>query len=682
MIFRNKYLDGNILLLALVKWLASGFFSSEYVDRLFIPFVNLFADKGWQAYSLFEASFPYPPLTPVILLPFVKAAQWINIPFATNMLFHFPLLVADLGIFIYLIKLNPLKANRIKYLYFLSPVVFFASFMHGQLDLLPTFFIFSSSFYLIKDKKIRSFLLFGVSVAIKWHTIVALPFYFVYLYRREGFRKEWFKLLAAGMIPLTISLLPFMSWESIYQFFSVPEGRFLFETFFEVMNLKLLVFPLIYFSLLTFSISYPRLNGDLFLALMAIVFIMFVITVYPNPGWFVWFIPFLVHILVRSAHNKTEAGLIYGFLSMAFLVFFLFFYDHPFNSYANLKFLEHPASSPVQNSDFRDTSFTFLVCSLLIAMVFIYRTAIERSHLFKRRFEAFLIGIAGDSGAGKSQVLSSLKKALGESIVTTLEGDGEHKWERGHENWQVFTHLNPKANALHRQLSHLISLKRGEATTRSDYNHQSGIFTPKRTIHPNDFIALAGLHPFYLKAARDKYDIKIYLETQEELRQHWKILRDQKERKKSHEEVLAQIQSRAEDAQKYIHPQAKYADLIIRYKVSKQIEPGITQINTKDIHLEYEIDIDIPMELFLKRLSEVGIKILEHEYNDELTRQIIKLNCPDDFTSLVMQHDFSEPFEAFNIQNPVWETGINGLNQAVLLFCVFKKYMGIENEEI
>jgi uridine kinase len=66
--------------------------------------------------------------------------------------------------------------------------------------------------------------------------------------------------------------------------------------------------------------------------------------------------------------------------------------------------------------------------------------------------EAVCIGVGGDSASGKSTMLGLIKLLLNEKLID-LEGDGDHKWERGDDNWNVFSHLNPKGNFLYKQAS-------------------------------------------------------------------------------------------------------------------------------------------------------------------------------------------------------------------------------------
>jgi len=84
----------------------------------------------------------------------------------------------------------------------------------------------------------------------------------------------------------------------------------------------------------------------------------------------------------------------------------------------------------------------------------------------------------------------------------------DHKWERGDTHWQQFTHLDPKANYIHRQAEQLLALKAGRSVVRMIYDHSTGKFRKSGEIKPSEFIVLDGLHPFYLPKMRKIIDLK------------------------------------------------------------------------------------------------------------------------------------------------------------------------------
>jgi len=176
-----------------------------------------------------------------------------------------------------------------------------------------------------------------------------------------------------------------------------------------------------------------------------------------------------------------------------------------------------------------------------------------------------VIAIAGDSGSGKSTLLKVLTPLFEESNILTLETDRYHKWERGNENYQTYTHLNPYANHLEKMYEDVYDLKIGNEIYQVDYDHSSGRFTQKEKIESKNNILICGLHTLYGNKIKDIIDMKIYLDTDRELIKKWKIQRDVNERGYSMEKVLKQIEFREKDYEEYIIKQKENADIIIQF---------------------------------------------------------------------------------------------------------------------
>jgi len=187
----------------------------------------------------------------------------------------------------------------------------------------------------------------------------------------------------------------------------------------------------------------------------------------------------------------------------------------------------------------------------------------------------YVIGIAGDSGSGKTTLARFFKSHLDTDRSVYIEADGLHKWERGDSNWNLYTHLNPKANELHKQLDMVEKLKMHQVAFGRDYEHSNGTFSKEYVIRPKEYIVLIGLHPWYLPKMREVIDLKIFLATDEILRRHWKILRDVIERGHSKEKVVEQIERRVEDAGLFVNPQRDTSDIVLTIKTKKiDLIPG------------------------------------------------------------------------------------------------------------
>jgi hypothetical protein len=82
-------------------------------------------------------------------------------------------------------------------------------------------------------------------------------------------------------------------------------------------------------------------------------------------------------------------------------------------------------------------------------------------------------------------------------------------------------------------------------------------------IHSNDFVIASGLHALYLPILRDCYNLRIYLDIDEGLRRHFKLIRDVQQRGHSVERVLNSFEKREPDSERFIRPQAAYGDLTL-----------------------------------------------------------------------------------------------------------------------
>ena len=94
------------------------------------------------------------------------------------------------------------------------------------------------------------------------------------------------------------------------------------------------------------------------------------------------------------------------------------------------------------------------------------------------------------------------------------------------------------------------------------YDHITGRFTKPRRIKFNDVIIVSGLHALLLPALRERYDVRVFLDMDEELRRHYKIRRDVGERGHSVESIERSIERRLPDAVRFINPQRAQADVV------------------------------------------------------------------------------------------------------------------------
>ncbi len=186
--------------------------------------------------------------------------------------------------------------------------------------------------------------------------------------------------------------------------------------------------------------------------------------------------------------------------------------------------------------------------------------------------QVVLIGVAGDSGCGKSTFLRRLEDLFGKEFMTVICLDDYHSLDRKGRKKAGVTALNPKANNFDLMYEQIKAIKEGNAIDKPIYNHETGELDPPERVEPNKVVVIEGLHPLYDERVRELVDFSVYLDISEEVKINWKIQRDMAERGHTYEDILASIRSRKPDFTAYIEPQKEYADVVIEVLPTQLIE--------------------------------------------------------------------------------------------------------------
>jgi phosphoribulokinase len=135
--------------------------------------------------------------------------------------------------------------------------------------------------------------------------------------------------------------------------------------------------------------------------------------------------------------------------------------------------------------------------------------------------------------------------------------------------------------AVHQHLGHL---RAGEAIMKPVYSHKDGTFEASEYVQPAQFTIVEGMLGFHTAAMRETYDVRVFLDPPEPLRRRWKVLRDCSRRGYTTDEVLEEIDRRGSDAEAFIRPQQRHADIVISFMegdnqetldVSATMRPGL-----------------------------------------------------------------------------------------------------------
>jgi phosphoribulokinase len=187
---------------------------------------------------------------------------------------------------------------------------------------------------------------------------------------------------------------------------------------------------------------------------------------------------------------------------------------------------------------------------------------------------AIVVGVVGDSGAGKTTITRGLVRVLGDVHCTHVSADDYHRYDRGRRAELGVTPLHPDSNHLDIFTQHLIHLRRGEPVLKPVYDHRDGTFQPPVYVRPATFLVVEGLLNFHTETLRSVHDVCVMLTPPEELRRSWKLKRDCTGRGYTTDQVLSELDRRAHDAETYIQPQRRHADIVVAFCPNPSGDPA------------------------------------------------------------------------------------------------------------
>lgn len=295
-------------------------------------------------YDYSDSVFNYPPAVYFTVGIFNwMLTSWIDHSFHDNFLFHFPDTLGDLRLHLHLFLLKIpylpfdiatalmlykfFSAKREKFLAFtfwiFNPWVLYSTYMMGQFDVIPTFFVILALFVATRDKDSikKIFLaatLLGIGASFKVYPLL-------FLLPVASFLNSWPKRLLAvfgGILVYLITILPFIgsvgfrsqalvanqSLKSLYAQIPISGG--------ESIILFLVFICFFYFIFLNRIENYE----DLWKRIFIILLLFFIFTHY-HPQWFLWLTPFLIIELIRSnfKHLFLMILITISFLGQVFL---------------------------------------------------------------------------------------------------------------------------------------------------------------------------------------------------------------------------------------------------------------------------------------------------------------------------------------------------------------------------
>ncbi len=177
-----------------------------------------------------------------------------------------------------------------------------------------------------------------------------------------------------------------------------------------------------------------------------------------------------------------------------------------------------------------------------------------------------VIGVAGGTGSGKSTLVSRLVDAFGDSVATLCH-DFYYKSQDA-LSMEERTQLNydhPNAFDTDMMVEHLRQLKQGESIKHPVYSFVEHNRTDKWVeVRPSRVIIVDGILIFENKELRDMMDIKVFVDTDADLRLARRMLRDVCERGRTMDSVINQYITTVKPMhEEFVEPSKRYADVIV-----------------------------------------------------------------------------------------------------------------------
>ncbi len=178
-----------------------------------------------------------------------------------------------------------------------------------------------------------------------------------------------------------------------------------------------------------------------------------------------------------------------------------------------------------------------------------------------------IIGVAGGTGSGKSTLVKRLQEAFKDDDVATLCHDYYYKAhpELSYEERTKLNYDHPAAFDTDMLVEHIRALKSNVPIEHPVYSFVEHNRTDERVlVKPSKVIIVDGILIFEHKELRDLMDIKVFVDTDADLRLARRILRDVCERGRTMQSVIDQYTTTVKPMhEEFVEPSKRYADVII-----------------------------------------------------------------------------------------------------------------------
>ena len=187
--------------------------------------------------------------------------------------------------------------------------------------------------------------------------------------------------------------------------------------------------------------------------------------------------------------------------------------------------------------------------------------------MYNTGVQPVLIGVAGGSGSGKTTVSQTILERVGDDRIAYVQHDAYYR-DRSHLPAAERARINydhPDSLETDLLVAHLKELRASRAVEVPLYDFAQHIRKAEtRHVESRQVILIEGILIFVDRALREMFDIKIFVDTDADVRFIRRLKRDISERGRTVESVIAQYEETVRPMHlEFVEPSKRYADLII-----------------------------------------------------------------------------------------------------------------------
>jgi uridine kinase len=188
---------------------------------------------------------------------------------------------------------------------------------------------------------------------------------------------------------------------------------------------------------------------------------------------------------------------------------------------------------------------------------------------------ALVVGIAGGTASGKTTVARKLHEALESSGIAFIDQDSYYR-DLSHLTLEERREVNfdhPDAFDTELLAAHLRSLRAGQPIEKPVYDYVESTRTRRTTVvQPAELILIEGILVLHMEALRKELDVRIFVETEDDVRIIRRLTRDIKERGRDFDHVVSQYFRHVRPMHMaFIEPSKRWADIVVPHGGNNEI---------------------------------------------------------------------------------------------------------------